>query len=89
MVGLGEEISEVEQVMADLRAHDCNMLTIGQYLQPSKHHLPVQRYVTPEEFASLAELGKRLGFNHIASAPLVRSSYHAEQQVLGENPTGA
>jgi lipoic acid synthetase len=89
MVGLGEEISEVEQVMADLRAHDCNMLTIGQYLQPSKHHLPVQRYVTPEEFTSLAELGKRLGFNHIASAPLVRSSYHAEQQALGENPTGA
>jgi lipoic acid synthetase len=88
MVGLGEEISEVEQVMADLRAHECNMLTIGQYLQPSKHHLPVQRYVTPDEFAALAELGKRLGFGHIASAPLVRSSYHAEQQARGKVDAG-
>ncbi len=73
MVGLGEEISEVEQVMADLRAHGCNMLTIGQYLQPSKHHLPVQRYVTPEEFVSLAESRRWCGHRIMRnSKPLVK-----------------
>jgi lipoic acid synthetase len=87
MLGLGEEISEVEQVMTDLRAHDCNMLTIGQYLQPSKHHLSVQRYVTPAEFTHLATIGKQMGFSHVASAPLVRSSYHAEQQSLAQLAT--
>ncbi|WP_353571435.1 lipoyl synthase [Candidatus Albibeggiatoa sp. nov. BB20] len=80
MLGLGEEISEVEQVMQDLRDHDCDMLTLGQYLQPSRYHLPVQRYVTPDEFKKLGELGEKMGFRNVASAPLVRSSYHADMQ---------
>ncbi len=78
MVGLGEEIAEVEQVMADLRDHQVGMLTIGQYLQPSAHHLPVIRYVHPDEFDWLAEAGDRMGFDHVASGPMVRSSYHAD-----------
>lgn len=80
MLGLGEELTEIEQVMRDLRHHDVNMLTLGQYLQPSAHHLPVQRYVTPEEFADLQRFGESLGFSHVASGPMVRSSYHADQQ---------
>lgn len=80
MLGLGEEISEVEQVMQDLRVHDCDMLTLGQYLQPSRYHLPVQRYVTPDEFKQLGALGEKMGFKNVASAPLVRSSYHADMQ---------
>ncbi|GMR08500.1 MAG: lipoyl synthase [Gammaproteobacteria bacterium] len=80
MLGLGEEIHEVEQVMADMRAHNVNMLTLGQYLQPSKHHLPVTRFVMPEEFDALGELGKQMGFSHVASGPMVRSSYHADEQ---------
>jgi lipoic acid synthetase len=80
MVGLGEELSEIEQVMRDLRAHGVDMLTLGQYLQPSRHHLPVARYVHPAEFERLRELGERLGFSHVASGPLVRSSYHADRQ---------
>ena len=80
MLGVGEEIAEVEQVMRDLRAHDCNMLTLGQYLQPSVHHLPLVRYVHPDEFERLGELGYKLGFTHVASGPMVRSSYHADQQ---------
>ena len=80
MLGVGETIEEVEQVMRDLRAHDVNMLTLGQYLQPSKHHLPVDRYVHPDEFDRLGELGQALGFSHVASGPMVRSSYHADQQ---------
>jgi lipoic acid synthetase len=80
MLGIGEEISEVEQVMRDLRAHDCDMLTLGQYLQPSVHHLPLVRYVHPEEFERLGEFGYELGFTHVASGPMVRSSYHADQQ---------
>ncbi len=80
MLGLGETIGEVEQVMVDLRAHDCEMLTLGQYLQPSLYHLPVERFVPPEEFDQLAVLARKLGFSHVASGPLVRSSYHAEQQ---------
>lgn len=80
MLGLGEQIEEVEQVMLDLRAHDCEMLTLGQYLQPSVHHLPVQRFVTPEEFDQLAAVGRKMGFAQIASGPMVRSSYHAELQ---------
>ncbi len=83
MVGLGETLDEVEQVMRDLRAHGVDMLTVGQYLQPSVHHLPVARYVTPAEFARIAELGRALGFSHVASGPLVRSSYHAELQAGG------
>ena len=88
MLGVGETIDEVQQVMRDLRAHDCDMLTLGQYLQPSKHHLPLVRYVHPDEFDALGELGYELGFTHVASSPMVRSSYHADQQakdVVGHN----
>lgn len=80
MLGLGESRSEVEQVMADLRAHDCNMLTLGQYLQPSREHLPVSRFVTPDEFEELRVLGEQMGFSNVASGPMVRSSYHADLQ---------
>ena len=84
MVGLGEEMEEIEQVMADLRAYDCDMLTIGQYLQPSKFHLPIARFVEPAEFEHLAEVAKQLGFTNVASGPMVRSSYHADKQAAGE-----
>lgn len=84
MVGLGESIEEIEQVMRDLRAHDVDMITIGQYLQPSRDHLAVERFVHPDEFDALAALGKELGFKHVASGPLVRSSYHADRQAHGE-----
>lgn len=80
MVGLGETLEEVEMVMQDLRDHQCDMLTIGQYLQPSQDHLPVSRYITPEEFEHLASIGNKIGFSHVASAPMVRSSYHADSQ---------
>lgn len=80
MVGLGEEIEEIEAVMRDLREHDCDMLTIGQYLQPSRHHLPVTRFVHPDEFKHLERYGYELGFTHVASGPMVRSSYHADLQ---------
>ncbi len=80
MLGLGETIEEVEQTLRDLRDHDCDMLTLGQYLQPSRDHLPVARYVAPDEFDSLAATAKQLGFASVASAPLVRSSYHADLQ---------
>jgi lipoic acid synthetase len=78
MLGLGENREQVEQALRDMRAHEVDMLTIGQYLQPTAHHHPVMRYWTPEEFASLAEFGRELGFSHVASGPLVRSSYHAD-----------
>ncbi|VAW87868.1 Lipoyl synthase [hydrothermal vent metagenome] len=84
MLGLGEEIDEVKQLLQDLRSHQVDMLTLGQYLQPSPHHLPVERYVTPEEFDQLAEYAKQLGFSNVASGPMVRSSYHADLQALGE-----
>ncbi len=80
MLGLGEARNEVEQVMQDLRAHGCEMLTLGQYLQPSRDHLPVDRYVSPAEFDALRELGERMGFSNVASGPMVRSSYHADLQ---------
>jgi lipoic acid synthetase len=83
MLGLGEEIEEVEAVMEDLRAHGCEMLTLGQYLQPTRFHLPVSRYVTPAEFDRLGEVGRAMGFRHVASGPMVRSSYHADQQAAG------
>jgi lipoic acid synthetase len=83
MLGLGETLEEVRQVMQDLRDHDCEMLTLGQYLQPSLHHLPVERFVHPDEFAALAELGETMGFTHVASGPMVRSSYHADVQAAG------
>jgi lipoic acid synthetase len=80
MLGLGESFEEVVQTMADLRAHDCDLLTIGQYLRPSVKHLSVERYWHPDEFAALAEEGHRLGFAHVEAGPLVRSSYHAGEQ---------
>ena len=80
MLGLGEQIDEVINVMKDLRTHNVNMLTLGQYLQPSPHHLPVQRYLAPSEFDDLHVAGNDMGFDHIASGPLVRSSYHADLQ---------
>ena len=84
MLGLGEEISEVEAVMTDLREHNVDMLTLGQYLQPSKDHLPVSRFVHPDEFLQLGEMARELGFSSVASGPLVRSSYHADLQANGE-----
>jgi len=83
MLGLGEEIAEIEAVMHDLRAHRVEMLTLGQYLQPSAHHLPVQRYVTPQEFDALQVAGEKMGFTRVASGPMVRSSYHADAQAQG------
>lgn len=80
MVGLGETEEEMIQVMKDLRAQDVGMLTIGQYLQPTKHHLAVEEYVTPEQFKRYEELGYELGFENVASGPMVRSSYHADIQ---------
>lgn len=81
MLGLGEEIDEVIQVFRDLRAHDVEILTVGQYLRPTANHLPLVRYVTPEEFAQLKVEALSLGFRHVESGPLVRSSYHAASQV--------
>lgn len=83
MLGLGETREQVEVALRDLRAHDVDMVTLGQYLQPTQHHHPVIRYWTPDEFDELAELGERLGFSHVASGPLVRSSYHADE--MAEN----
>jgi lipoic acid synthetase len=80
MVGLGEHDEEILSVMRDLRAHDVDMLTIGQYLQPSPHHLPVERYVEPAVFSMFQEQAAQMGFRHAAIGPLVRSSYHADQQ---------
>ncbi|GAA6154444.1 lipoyl synthase [Pseudoteredinibacter isoporae] len=84
MVGLGEHKEEIFEVMRDMREHDIDMLTIGQYLQPSKSHLPVDRYVHPDEFDEYTEMAKSLGFTHSACGPLVRSSYHADKQAHGE-----
>ena len=80
MVGLGETDDEIVSVMRDLRTHDVDMLTIGQYLQPSPHHLPVERYVEPAMFTRFEEEANQLGFKHAAVGALVRSSYHADQQ---------
>jgi len=80
MVGLGEEDDEILQVMRDLRAHAVDMLTVGQYLAPSAHHFPVQRYVHPDTFAMFEHEAKKMGFSHAASGPLVRSSYYADEQ---------
>ena len=84
MLGVGEELDEVKQVMRDLREHNCDRLTLGQYLQPSLHHLSVKRYVTPDEFDALADYAREIGFSHVASGPMVRSSYHADLQAAGE-----
>jgi lipoic acid synthetase len=79
MLGLGETLEQVIEAMQDLRAHDVDMITVGQYLQPSRHHHPVMRYWTPDEFKNIETLGYAMGFRHVASGPLVRSSYHADQ----------
>jgi len=84
MLGLGERQKEVLEVLRDLRENGCQGVTIGQYLQPSRDHLPVERFATPEEFQQLAESAREMGFTQIASGPLVRSSYHAERQAMGE-----
>jgi lipoic acid synthetase len=80
MLGLGENHEQVLATLRDLRAHDVDMITIGQYLQPTPHHHPVVRYWTPDEFAALRVAGAALGFAHVAAGPLVRSSYHADLQ---------
>jgi lipoic acid synthetase len=85
MVGLGETMDEIKEVLADLRRHDCDMLTLGQYLQPSRHHLPVARFVTPAEFDELGAVAREMGFVNVASGPMVRSSYHADLQAAGES----
>jgi len=84
MLGLGEELDEVIEVMRDMRKHDVEMLTLGQYLQPSEHHLAVERFVTPDEFDALYRTAMEMGFRHVASGPMVRSSYHADLQARGE-----
>lgn len=84
MVGLGETKDEILEVMQDMREHDIDMLTIGQYLQPSRDHIPVARYVHPDEFAEYEKKAAELGFTHAACGPLVRSSYHADKQAQGE-----
>lgn len=84
MLGLGETMEEVKQTLQDMREYQIDMLTIGQYLQPSRHHSPVVRYVTPPEFEELRLLALDLGFSQVASGPLVRSSYHADRQAAGE-----
>lgn len=81
MLGLGETADELVQVMKDMRAHDIDMITMGQYLQPSRDHLPIDRFVTPEEFDEFGRIARELGFKSVASGPLVRSSYHADKQV--------
>jgi lipoic acid synthetase len=80
MVGLGETWQEILQVMADARHNEVDILTIGQYLRPSAWHLPIERYYTPQEFADLQAEGLRMGYRHVESGPLVRSSYHADRQ---------
>ncbi|ATS50430.1 lipoyl synthase [Xanthomonas citri pv. fuscans CFBP 6996] len=83
MLGLGETMEQVQATLRDLSAHDVDMITIGQYLQPTPHHHPVMRYWTPEEYKALEDYGNALGFSHVASGPMVRSSYHADRQAAG------
>ena len=82
MLGLGETEEEIIQTMKDLRKNGCEVITIGQYLQPSRKHYPVKAYITPEKFEEYGKIGKELGFRHVESGPLVRSSYHAEKHLL-------
>jgi lipoic acid synthetase len=84
MVGLGEEFDEVVELMKDLRSVSCDIMTIGQYLQPHARRLPVERYVTPAEFAEWRDIGMSLGFRHVESSPLTRSSYHAREQAADQ-----
>jgi lipoic acid synthetase len=83
ILGMGETLDEALDVMRDLRTVECDIMTIGQYLQPTKGHLPVARFYDPNDFSTLKEEGLKMGFSHVESGPLVRSSYHAEQQVTG------
>jgi lipoyl synthase len=85
ILGMGETFDEAREVMRDLRAVDCDIITIGQYLQPTREHLPVARFYDPSDFQSLKEEGLAMGFAHVESGPLVRSSYHAERQVSKKN----
>ena len=90
MVGLGETRDEISAVLRDLRSVDCDVLTVGQYLRPSLKHLPVARYLPPAEFDAIRDEARALGFTHVESGPLVRSSYHAESQVpAGRARTGS
>ncbi len=89
MVGLGEDLEEIHRVMEDLRALDCDILTLGQYLCPSSDHLAVQRYYTPDEFEALGQTARSMGFPWVESAPLVRSSYHAAEQARALSRSGA
>jgi lipoic acid synthetase len=93
MLGLGETMDEIDAVLRDLRAAGCDVLTVGQYLRPSPKHLPVERFVPPAEFDALAARARAMGFQHVESGPLVRSSYHAERQIPGPRegvrPSGA
>lgn len=84
MLGLGETNEEIIQTLKDLRAFEVDMVTLGQYLQPSRYHMPVARFVTPDEFKQFGEIARELGFSNVASGPLVRSSYHADKQAAGE-----
>ena len=84
MLGVGETKQQVINVLKDLRLHHVEMLTLGQYLQPSRHHLAVEEYITPEQFQQYKEIADNLGFSQVASGPMVRSSYHADLQVQGK-----
>ena len=88
MLGLGETMDEVKQVLDDLREHDCDLLTVGQYLRPSLKHLPIERFWHPDEFAEIADYAHAIGFRHAESGPLVRSSYHAAGQASAAAPAG-
>lgn len=87
ILGMGETLNEAREVMRDLRAVNCDIMTIGQYLQPTRDHLPVARYYNPSEFEALKVEGMAMGFTHVESGPLVRSSYHAEQQTVHTTPS--
>ena len=89
IAGMGETKNEVLQTMEDLRRVDCDLLTIGQYLRPSPKHHPIDRFYAPAEFAELASAGEAMGFKHVAAGPLVRSSYHADQQLAAAQPSSA
>jgi lipoic acid synthetase len=84
MLGVGETKQQVINVLKDLRLHEVEMLTLGQYLQPSRHHLAVEEYITPEQFQQYKEIADDLGFSQVASGPMVRSSYHADLQAQGK-----
>ena len=84
MLGLGENDEEIDEVLEALREHNVDMLTLGQYLQPSRYHMPVKRFITPQQFVDLGNKAKKMGFSNVASGPLVRSSYHADLQAKGD-----